>query len=229
MDLFELLVYGFMFGAFLLFNFVSQQAARRRRQEHAEQARVLMEEQERREQALLRTGEPREPAEVDLAEESWGRAPVPLHRPVEERHRVPDQWGRASETAAGTPPDSAPAPPPWGRTPEGIAQMPEPAWRLPEPVASQERPTPFSYDTAAVLMREGVAGSRVPAPAPVRRAAQPAGKSRRFNRPALHSRQGLRDAVVAMTILGPCRALQPYQDPAGSGVPGRRPAVQPPR
>lgn len=38
----------------------------------------------------------------------------------------------------------------------------------------------------------------------------------------LGSQQGLRDAIVAMTVLGPCRALQPHSthgaDAAGSGA-----------
>jgi hypothetical protein len=38
----------------------------------------------------------------------------------------------------------------------------------------------------------------------------------------LGSRQGLRQAMVFMAVLGPCRALAPYEEPApGSGMQGK--------
>jgi len=154
MGLFELLVYGFMFGAFLLFNYVSQQAARRRR------------EQQRQEQEAVE-------AQRGYAQE----AGVPIADPL----------GQA-----------------WGRAPEAV----------PYEVAP--------YEVVAPALREEVLAQarRVAAAAP-RPVFEPPARvgRRRTKRHFLRTRQDLRDAVVAMTVLGPCRALQPY-DPGGASSAG---------
>lgn len=69
----------------------------------------------------------------------------------------------------------------WGRTPQ--AELPEAA-----PVVTAP--------SRAARRVEAIAA----APAPQRRSATS----------LLRSRQGLRDAIVIMTVLGPCRALDPH-------------------
>lgn len=64
-----------------------------------------------------------------------------------------------------------------------------------------------------------------PAPPAARSAATPRDQRpwarERAVSPLLGSRQDLRRAVVLMTVLGPCRALAPYEGPDGSSTPQR--------
>jgi len=149
MGLFELLVYGFMFGAFLLFNYISQQAARRRREQQRQEHEVIEAQRGYAEQAGVPTADP--------LGQAWGRAPEAVPYEVAPAFRE-----------------------------EVLARAPRVAAAAPRPVFAP--------------------------PARVGR--------RRTKRHFLRTRQDLRDAVVAMTVLGPCRALQPYDPGEASSAGG---------
>lgn len=132
----DLVTYGLLFAAFLLFNFVIRQMAKRARE---------LQEEERAQQARAAAS----PPEDEPLEEIWGRRPHP------EATLAP---------VAGVPAQRAPA----------IGALPT--------------------------------ASRRPA-----------------RRHLLRTRQDLREAVMAMAVLGPCRALEPYgRGPEGSA--GKDPA-----
>ncbi|KWT97098.1 MULTISPECIES: hypothetical protein [unclassified Variovorax] len=109
------------------------------------------------------------------------------------------------------------------RLPERPVQE-QAAEELQEAVEARESPP-----NAAVDGREPRGRSREPSPIaqrPVRRTSAAltdiAPPRRTRTQAMLGSRQGLRDAVVSMTVLGRCRALQPHSTPgadaAGSGA-----------
>ncbi len=123
MEQFDFLIYGLLIAAFLLFNYVVQQAAKR--------ARAQQEQEQAQQQAA---------------------APSPEDEPLDYL------WGRRPQ--ADLPAVAAPV---------------EPACRV-----------------------EAIAAERAPAP----RRTAPATLFR--------SRQDLRHAIVVMTVLGPCRALEPH-------------------
>lgn len=132
----------------------------------------------------------------------------------------------ARESQGGT---TRPAPPPWEPADEDDGEpyvlepppmpappMPEP--RMPEPrmpAPRVEKPLPPTAKPAPVAPR--VTPSRAPSRVTAHdRRTDDAFKGARARRgrrdiaAALHSEAGLRRAVVLMTILGPCRALSPY-------------------
>ena len=157
MDLIELLVYGFMFGAFLLFNYVSQKAGRRRREQQRQAQEAFEAQQAYVQDAIVPT--------VDPLGQEWGRAPEAL--PLE----VAPDYREAAETSFRSAPEPVAVP--------GLVPVSAPRQALAAPArAGPNRPR------------------------------------RRF----LRNRQDLRDAVVGMTILGPCRALQPYDIDGTSGI-----------
>ena len=76
----------------------------------------------------------------------------------------------------------------WGRPPEAVPAVPLQA--LPAPTLAAVRPAP-------VVARET--------------ARRPVGAARHRRRHRLfQTRRALRDGIVMITVLGPCRALQPY-------------------
>jgi len=92
----------------------------------------------------------------------------------------------------------------WGRTP---AREPAPE-APPQPVWSEATPEPVSFEVPTYRIEPQPAPQPASAPAPA-----PAPPSVRPRRHAVHglfaSQQDLRRAVIAMTVLGPCRALEP--------------------
>ena len=80
----------------------------------------------------------------------------------------------------------------WGRTPAAPAQQP----------ALEELPPPGRPDSAE---RPGIL-----------RAAGHRGTAREAAAALSGSKRGLRQAMVALAVLGPCRALSPYEEPGRS-------------
>ncbi|MGQ0522082.1 MAG: hypothetical protein ACT4P8_00290 [Betaproteobacteria bacterium] len=95
--------------------------------------------------------------------------------------------------------------------------------------AQQPEAAPVPEDEALEPLWGRVPQDAFPQPAarvePARRvetvAAQPAPSPRYLGPKALFgSRQALRHAVIVMTVLGPCRALQPHDQHEGGPAPG---------
>jgi hypothetical protein len=110
------------------------------------------------------------------------------------RNRV-QPW---EEALARRAPESEPEPEP-GPPPAGSWPAPNDQWgaRLPEPVRATRAPPAARSQPAPRMVRQQ------PAAAP----------TRRFSRQTLFgSRRQAQAAVVASTILGPCRAMSPYDD-----------------
>lgn len=193
----DLLVYGFLLAAFLLFNYVSAQAAKRRRA------------QQRREDEAMMLEVPA-PGPVVLQGDPfgtvWGRTP----QPARGAQGMDAAWGRAPEAVtlervAGE-----------RAAPEALASEP---WAQ-EPPASEIAPGFQEEANRSGLPDCAAAGSALQPP---RRAHRPHPPPHRLRR-----RQDLRAAVVAMTVLGPCRALQPWamEEGAPSGPAGAGPAAR---
>lgn len=142
-------------------------------------------------------------------------------RQQRDRRRRQERMARMS-----TPAEFEPVPGP-ARVPAGLENAPDISWGrgpaapVPPPeIAPDWREVPARPEAAAVPpwtppVAIGAPRRAVPAvrpPALARRAPAP-----------LRSAAGLRQAVVAMTVLGPCRALEPYgaqwpqQEPGGAG------------
>jgi outer membrane biosynthesis protein TonB len=122
----------------------------------------------------------------------------------------------AREGQGGT---ARPAPPPWEPAEEDdepyVFEPPPMPMPMPMPAPRVEKPRPTAVKAAPVTPR--VAPSRAPSRVTAHdRRTDDAfkgarkGRARRDIAAALHSEAGLRRAVVLMTILGPCRALSPY-------------------
>ncbi|HEX6322904.1 MAG TPA: hypothetical protein VFZ36_04195 [Vicinamibacterales bacterium] len=121
-----------------------------------------------------------------------------------------------------------PAPPPWQPADEDddetyvLEPPPMPAPPMPAPSVPAPRvPAPRLDQPRAAATRVPLASREAPSRAPSRVTAHDrrtddafrgarTRRSRRDIAAALHSEAGLRRAVVLMTILGPCRALSPY-------------------
>ena len=116
------------------------------------------------------------------------------------RRRRLERQRRALESFAQAPP--APEAGSFGR-PDPF----NPAWgRAPETAVLEVAPG-FNEERIAAIAAAAPRAARPP---------RPAVKLQRRPRHFLRTRQDLRHAVMAMTVLGPCRALQPY-DPDASG------------
>ena len=143
-------------------------------------------------------------------------------RQQRDRRRREERLAALSAPVEVEPAPVGPAPPPpevppdiaWGRGPAA--------------------PVPLEMDRVEVPVRAepAVVPPRMPSPTRAPRRA-PAARPPAAPRPGalqLRSGAGLRQAVVALTVLGPCRALEPYGGPGlqpapdGRG-PGRRPGA----
>lgn len=154
MSISELLVYGLVIAAFLVFNYVTTQAARRARQEDARRA---------------------EAAGVGAADEhAWGRHPAPLAG-EDIQQPAQYQWGRHTGAVPGTP-----------------TERPEAQWSTSVPVTSTLPARTTQAPASADFEQPRIASRPVP-----------------LARRLFETRSDLRRAVVAMTVLGPCRALEP--------------------
>jgi hypothetical protein len=121
----------------------------------------------------------------------------------------------ARESQGGT---ARPAPPPW----EPDEEDDEPYVFEPPPMPMPRMPAPRVEKPRVPALKPALAAERTaPSRAPSRVTAHDrrtddafkgarARRGRRDIADALHSEAGLRRAVVLMTILGPCRALSPY-------------------
>jgi len=178
MGLVDLLIYGFLFGAFLLFNYVSQRASRRRREQRQREGEAMSGLQPSVEAALER---------ADLLGGSWGRVP----QPATPADPLGSSWGRAPEPVAR----------------ESLAY---------EPIAYER----VAYEAAAYEIAPGFKEEDQLKAPPVPAARKPPAWQERRRPHLLRTRRDLRDAVVAMTVLGPCRALQPYEP--GDAAPANR-------
>lgn len=132
---------------------------------------------------------------------------------------------------------STPAAGPFGKTPEQSAPMPTaplpqssrvpPAPTYEEPTEAPELPPWASPDYQPYQAPAHVAPPKIAPVVPATKASQAATSSRARVHPMarnLRSRQGARQAIIAMTVLGAPRALQPYEfDPIQQSdvAPGR--------
>lgn len=161
----------------------------------------------------------------DLQETAWGRNPVPSAQPPAPPPWFPQEVEReraaqtrstsietSKETSTETFDDLFPTDPVTqpdrsghaGNTSGHSTPTPSP-YVAPQPsVASFSRPDRPSVDSASSPLQS-------PRNAPHRRPGLGVN---------LSTQDGLRHAIVAMTVLGPCRALDPYQDqPLDTGLP----------
>jgi hypothetical protein len=158
MSLSELLLYGLIVTAVVVFNYMTQRAARKR-QEEARQAEAA--------------------AAVEVVDDhAWGRRPAP---------GVPAGAEEVPQYAQYE----------WGTRPE--AAVPWPIKRI-EVERSRNVPP---VTPAALQVQE--ARSRIEAERRTRPESRRGIEARRL----FGNRQDLRRAVIAMTVLGPCRALEP--------------------
>lgn len=152
MSPFELLLFGLLIAGVILFNYLTQQAAKKARQREARQAA----------------------APDAITESAWGRTPGASAQPATEAME-PYKWGRPREAL------------------ESHAARPlERTRAVPAP----------SLEEIQALAQAKAEAERTPSPAPRR----PAQAARLFR-----SRDDLRRAVIAMTVLGPCRAIEPAE------------------
>lgn len=126
---------------------------------------------------------------------------------------------RAAEHARSAPAYEAEAPAPldtgWGRVPSEVPEyVPEPVQQyVPEPVL--QLPTATAADAARRRVEQLADLARSLQASRAERAAQGA-QQRRLRparRPRVHTQDDLRDAIVLTSILGPCRAYQPWEPP----------------
>jgi hypothetical protein len=87
-------------------------------------------------------------------------------------------------------------------------RMPSPTLPMPEDEEAEQPPdTAWGRRPEAEALPEEVAAARRAAPA--RRPAAARTEQRRQTRVLFRTRDDVRRAIVAMTVLGPCRALEP--------------------
>jgi len=94
----------------------------------------------------------------------------------------------------------------WGRAPE-----PRTASDVPPPVPLEDRPVATRTPPSPAIQRTAQSVSRAQSYAEAPRASNASRLARRRRRHHLfQSRRAQREGIVMMTVLGPCRALQPY-------------------
>lgn len=173
----------------------------------------------------------RERAAAEAAGEAHvTRVPELPERPVPHPKLPVTYREQASPLPSRMLPRVAPAPSPWADTGWGRH-----AEKLPDEVAEdlvEAAPAPLPLEVPTVPVPEPVAPTlprRAATPPPPR--VQPA--TRRATSPVPVQRRRLfrtsaevRSAIVGMTVLGPCRALDPYAVPEAGSRPGADPKVR---
>lgn len=131
-------------------------------------------------------------------------------------------WGRKQDTGSDTGSGSSEQPQASraSRT-DSVTPYERPEPDYPATIAQIPPPEPVSRPVPPIVVPPATNQARHRSPAPAS-AMTPAIRGTSAGLGVnLASRQGLRQAIVAMTILGPCRALDPYsEDPRKSGLPG---------
>lgn len=92
-------------------------------------------------------------------------------------------------------------------------------WNFPQPADDTTRPSTIELPSAPVLISTSAQAKPTPnsptyqeiAPS-LKHANRRTPKNTGVNYPRLGTRGQLKDSIVTMTILGPCRALAPFQD-----------------